>query len=150
MYNSFYFFGKFWFFKNLLFIYLFWLCQVLVAACVIFSCSMWTQLWHVGSQLKYADFLVVACELLVAACMQDLVSRPGIDHGPPAFGAQSLTHWPTREVPRVMFYLVEIFRTSSLRGSISSNPERTVPRREPGYIGVLQQRAGSLNVKDYC
>ena len=49
-----------------------------------------------------------------------------------------------------MFYLVEIFRTSSPGGSISSNPERTAPRRrgdEPGYIKVLQQRAGSLNIK---
>ena len=33
-----------WFFKNLLFIYLSWLCWVLVAACGIFSCGM-----HAGS-----------------------------------------------------------------------------------------------------
>ena len=49
-----------------------------------------------------------------------------------------------------MFYLVEIFRTPSPGGSISSNPERPAPRRlvgEPGYIGVLQQRTGSLKVK---
>ena len=49
-----------------------------------------------------------------------------------------------------MFYSVGIFRTSSPGGSISSNPERTALRRqagEPGHIGVLQQRAGSLNVK---
>ena len=45
-----------------------------------------------------------------------------------------------------MFYLVGIFRTSSLGGSISSNPERTALRRRggrPGYIEVLQRRAGS-------
>ena len=49
-----------------------------------------------------------------------------------------------------MFYSAGIFRTSSLGGSISSNPERTAPRRQggkPGYIEVLQQRAGSPNVK---
>ena len=49
-----------------------------------------------------------------------------------------------------MFYLVEIFRTSSLEDNISSNPERTALRRpgeEPDYIEVLQQRAGSLNIK---
>ena len=50
-----------------------------------------------------------------------------------------------------MFYLVGIFRTSSSGGSISSIPERIAPRRrgwgEPGYVGVLQQRAGSVNVK---
>ena len=51
-----------------------------------------------------------------------------------------------------MFYLVEIFRTSSPRGRISSNPERTDSRRwgeEPGYIEVLQQRAESLNIKRF-
>ena len=45
-----------------------------------------------------------------------------------------------------MFYLAGIFRTSSPGGSISSNPEKTAPRRqggEPGYIEVLQQRADS-------
>ena len=49
-----------------------------------------------------------------------------------------------------MFYLVGILRTSSLGGNISSNLERTTLRRrgeEPGYIEVLQQRAGSLNIK---
>ena len=49
-----------------------------------------------------------------------------------------------------MFYLVEMFRTSSLGDSNSSNPERTALRRpgeEPDYIEVLQQRAGSLNIK---
>ena len=31
--------------------------------------------------------------------MQDLVPQPGIERGPPALGAQSLSHWTTREVP---------------------------------------------------
>ena len=49
-----------------------------------------------------------------------------------------------------MFYSVGIFRTSNLGDSISSGPERTAPRRrgeEPGSREVLQQRAGSLNIK---
>ena len=63
-----------------------------------FSCGMCTsQLWH-------ADFLVAACELLVAACIWDLVPQPGVEPGPPALGVQSLTHWITREVP-VVFYI---------------------------------------------
>ena len=43
-----------------------------------------------------------------------------------------------------------IFRTSSLGDSISSNPERTALRRQgddTGHIEVLQQRAGSQNIK---
>ena len=49
-----------------------------------------------------------------------------------------------------MFYSAEIFRTSSLGGNISSNPERTALRRrggKPDNIGVLQQRTGSLNIR---
>ena len=49
-----------------------------------------------------------------------------------------------------MFYLVGIFRTSSPGDSISKDSERTTLRRrgeKPGYIEVLQQRAGSLNIK---
>ena len=51
---------------------------------------------------------------------------------------------------RVIFYSVGIFRTPSPEDGILSNPERTAPRRhgkEPGYSEVLQQRAGSLNIK---
>jgi len=49
-----------------------------------------------------------------------------------------------------MFHLVGIFRTSSLGGNISSDPEKTAPRRrgeEPGYIEALQQSVGSLKIK---
>ena len=59
---------------------------------IYFGCTG-SQLWHVG-------FLVVACELLVAACMRDLVPRLGIELGPLALEARSLTHWTTREVPQ--------------------------------------------------
>ena len=51
-----------------------------------------------------------------------------------------------------MFHFLGIFRTSSLGDSISSDPERADPRRwgeEPGYIEVLQQMAGSLNIKRF-
>ena len=49
-----------------------------VAACKIFSCSMWT----------------------LRCGMWDLVPWPGIETGPPALGVQSPSHWTTREVPR--------------------------------------------------
>ena len=54
-----------------IFIYLFiWLCQVLVEAFGIFSCVLW-----------------------------DPIPRPGTESRPPALGAQSLSHWTTRQVP---------------------------------------------------
>ena len=49
-----------------------------------------------------------------------------------------------------MFYSVGIFKTASPEDNITSNPERTVLRRqqeEPYYTDILQQRAGNLNVK---
>ena len=57
----------------------------------------------------------------------------------------------TTQKLRVVFYLVGIFKTSSVRDSISSNVERASLRRrrgeEPGYREGLQQRAGSLYIK---
>ena len=52
-----------------------WQHLVLVAACGLFSCSMRTQLWHVGS------------------------SSLTRDHIRPALEVQRLSHWTTREVP---------------------------------------------------
>ena len=51
---------------------------------------------------------------------------------------------------RVLFNLVGIWGTSNPGDSISSDTEKTAPRRkgkDPGYIDVLQQRADSLNIK---
>ena len=38
----------------------------------------------------------------------DLVPRPGIKPGPPILGAQSLSHWTTREVPIFIFIVVQL------------------------------------------
>ena len=47
--------------------------------------------------------LVVAHEVFDIPCgMQDLISCPRIESGAPVLGAQSLSHWPTREVPVTM------------------------------------------------
>ena len=55
-----------------------WLCQVLVATWRIFSCGLWTP------------------------SMWDLVPWPGIEPGPPALGAWSLSHWTTSEFPLIV------------------------------------------------
>ena len=50
----------------------------------------------------------------------------------------------------VMFYLVGIFRTSSLGDSISSNLRELLQggyQGEPGYMEVLQQKSGGQNIK---
>ena len=38
-----------------------------------------------------------------------------------------------------MLYLAGIFRTSSLGGSISQNPEKTAPRRQWGQGQIIQK-----------
>ena len=38
--------------------------------------------------------------------MWDLVPQPGIKPGPPALGAQSLSHWTTTEVPDIRQFLI--------------------------------------------
>ena len=57
---------------------------------------------------KYLLYVVIylaatglSCNMwdLLSCCLWDLVPWPGIEPGPPALGAQSLSHWTTREVP---------------------------------------------------
>ena len=55
---------------------LIWLHWVLVVACRIFGCSMWT-----------------------FSCSMKELSWSGIKSRPPALGAWSLSHWTTREIP---------------------------------------------------
>ena len=38
--------------------------------------------------------------------MWHLVPQPEIEAGPPELGAWSLTHWTTREVPRIFFLML--------------------------------------------
>ena len=71
--------SQLFFFNFYLFIWLHW---VLVAACGIFNLC-----WD----------------------MWDLVSRPGIEPGPPALGAQSLSHQTTREVLVLTFEYSDFF-----------------------------------------
>ena len=59
-------------FMGVLCCFFFWLCWELVAACTIFSYSMW-----------------------------DLVPWSGLEPGPPALGTQSLSHWTMRQVPQL-------------------------------------------------
>ena len=70
--------------------------------------------WHVTGLIfiyfcffnfkKYSKISFIYLAVLSLSCsMQDLVSWPGIEPGPPVLGAQSLSHWTTREVPGVIF-----------------------------------------------
>ena len=59
--------------------------------------------------------LVVAFELLVAACMWDLVPRPGIEPRPPALGVWSLNRCATGEVPAVIISMEAVTRFAQLQ-----------------------------------
>ena len=51
-----------------------------------------------------------------------------------------------------MFYSMGIFSTLSRGDSLSSDPEKTAPRRrgeDPGCLEVLQHRSGILDIKSF-
>ena len=76
-------------------------------------------------------YLFVYLSALDLSCsMWDLVPWPGTEPGPPALGAQSLSHWTTRKVPHTLFWknlLYGIDRTvsqvisNSIKGCVSEN-----------------------------
>ena len=74
------------FFKNIYLLFILFILAVPGLSCGGMAGS---SSWHVG--------------FLVAACMWDLVLRPGIKPRPPVLGSRSLPHWTTREVPRMFF-----------------------------------------------
>ena len=83
----------------MVFIYLFINIYLFIIYLVVLgiSCSRWApSLWLTGS-------LVVACKLLAAACMWELVPRRGIKPGPLALGVRCLNHCATKEVPGFFF-----------------------------------------------
>ena len=51
----------------------------------------------------YLIFMYLAVPALSCG-IKDLILGPGVEPGVPALGAQSLTHWTTREVPRSSFH----------------------------------------------
>ena len=57
----------------------------------------------------------LSCGMQTLSCgVWDLVSWPGVEPRPPTLGAQSLSHWSPREVPRffiVYFFMLWIFLT---------------------------------------
>ena len=62
----------------------------------LFGCTR-SQLWNGRSSVFTAT-----CRLLIVACKIQF-PPPGIESGSPALGAQSLSHWTTREVPELIF-----------------------------------------------
>ena len=64
---------------------------ICLAALGLSCCAqdVWPSLQHVSS---------LSCGI------KDLILGPGVEPGVPALGAQSLTHWTTREVPRSSFH----------------------------------------------
>ena len=67
-------------------------------------------------------------------------------------GAQMFKIFTTSKL-RVMLYSAGIFRTSSLRDSISSNPERTALKRRGESQGIqkFSQKGQVVRTsKDYC
>ena len=64
-----------------------------------------TFLWDIGGQEECVSFFFFgytrSYTRTLGCCMWYLVPWPGIEPWPSALGAQSLSHWTTREVPRM-------------------------------------------------
>ena len=52
-----------------------------------------------GELFFFLILFIYLSALGLSCSMWDLAPWPGIEPGPPALGAQSLSHWTTREVP---------------------------------------------------
>ena len=49
---------------------------------------------------RFKKKLLIYLAVLVLSCgMRDLLLPPRVEPGPPALGAQSLSHWTTKEIP---------------------------------------------------
>ena len=75
-------------------------------------------------------FLIVACELLVKACGIQFPDH-GSDSGPSALGVGSLSHWTTREVPPVMYFLIFVLFPNPEHDDRVSFPQRRKKGRGP-------------------
>ena len=54
----------------------------------------------------FFNFFFFFAALGPSCSMWDTAPRPGIEPGPPALAAQSLSHWTTREVPRILTFIL--------------------------------------------
>ena len=71
--------------------------------------------------------------LTLSCSMWDLVPWPGIEHGPPALGAWSLSHWPTREPPPPPLFLM----LASLYQGFSGGSDSKESACNVGDLGLL-------------
>ena len=70
--------------------------------------------------------------------MQNLVSWPGIKPQTPALGAQSLSHWTTRDVPKVYYLLLSHSIASYV--FIQSLPLTPQPQLDVSASGLLHMK----------
>ena len=66
------------------------------------SCST----WNLPSSLWEAESLVAACGIFSRG-MRDLSPWPGIEPGSPVLGVQSLSHWPTEDLPSLCLLTIQ-------------------------------------------
>ena len=81
-----------WFEAIFLMVLFIWLCWIFVAACGTLNCG------------KQDSFCLFGMQTLSCG-IWDLVPWTGFKPGSPALQAWSVNHWPTREVPQLVFHL---------------------------------------------
>jgi len=122
-----------------------YLCVCVCVAALGLSCIS----QDLRSLLQHSASLVAACEIFscdmqILSCgMWDLVPWPGIKPRTPAMGAESLSHWTTREVPLPIYFVLYIclmcfsFLWSSFRGLPGGSAVKNPPaKQEPQEMQV--------------
>ena len=114
------------------------------------------QLHHVGS-FSYSIWTFTCSN-------QDLIPRPGIEPGPPALGAPSLSHWTIREVPELESWVFSsrldltnrishlAFPSKRAPGSFLCHSLLHLPYRSSGFRGSVNYPSPSRSRQkvEYC
>ena len=82
------------------------LCCLLLEPLAPTSCFIFCLVIYLATPGLSCDMQDLSCNMSTLSCsMWDLVPWPGIKPRAPALGAQSLSHWTTREVPHVLYFV---------------------------------------------
>ena len=94
----------------------------------------------IGCSIQNFFFFLFSCTGTPSFNMWDLVPWPGIELRSPALGAQSLSHWASREVPTYSCFCAELN---------SGNREQTSPKAYNIYLSGLYRKLLPTRAQGY-
>ena len=128
-------------------LYLFiWRILLFIKKKFLFDCTR-SQLQHTESLILAVAWKLFSYSMWTLSChMWAPVPWPGVESGLPALGAQSLSHWTTREIPPATLYHTHLFP-----GTPSSPLPKhieVIPKKLCVPLSVSMLHPDSLNPKE--